>query len=321
VIRIGRNDPCPCGSGKKYKNCCLNKDRARRIREGAWRQGEQVTLDRLIAFAQRPVFTPQLIVAFNLFWNGNYGLEGPNGLDRDEVGRFLDWCVYDYRLEQSRKRMIDLFVEEMGPSLLPDERERVHAWQSSYLSLYRMIAPAEQGSLSVIDVFQGMEETVWDHGLGRLGLPGDLVLGRLLRSSSPPHFSWAGILLPAEMETGLASFMAAAYQQHRETHTQASWPDFLSSSGYMFNHYLLRSAVEAGEARRVGGAYYDASGTVEKLKEAEKRRQERAAQEAEERRKAEQRPTEEEGIPLRQTQGGILLPGYVQYRGSRELKQ
>jgi preprotein translocase subunit SecA len=21
--RVGRNDPCPCGSGKKYKNCCL----------------------------------------------------------------------------------------------------------------------------------------------------------------------------------------------------------------------------------------------------------------------------------------------------------
>ncbi len=23
--KIGRNDPCPCGSGKKYKQCCLNK--------------------------------------------------------------------------------------------------------------------------------------------------------------------------------------------------------------------------------------------------------------------------------------------------------
>ena len=23
--KIGRNDPCPCGSGKKYKNCCLSK--------------------------------------------------------------------------------------------------------------------------------------------------------------------------------------------------------------------------------------------------------------------------------------------------------
>lgn len=25
--KIGRNDPCPCGSGKKYKQCCMNKDR------------------------------------------------------------------------------------------------------------------------------------------------------------------------------------------------------------------------------------------------------------------------------------------------------
>ena len=24
--KVGRNDPCPCGSGKKYKNCCLSKD-------------------------------------------------------------------------------------------------------------------------------------------------------------------------------------------------------------------------------------------------------------------------------------------------------
>jgi len=23
--KIGRNDPCPCGSGKKYKQCCINK--------------------------------------------------------------------------------------------------------------------------------------------------------------------------------------------------------------------------------------------------------------------------------------------------------
>jgi len=23
---IGRNDNCPCGSGKKYKQCCQNKE-------------------------------------------------------------------------------------------------------------------------------------------------------------------------------------------------------------------------------------------------------------------------------------------------------
>ncbi|HIZ71748.1 MAG TPA: SEC-C domain-containing protein [Candidatus Atopostipes pullistercoris] len=25
--KIGRNDPCPCGSGKKYKKCCMKKNR------------------------------------------------------------------------------------------------------------------------------------------------------------------------------------------------------------------------------------------------------------------------------------------------------
>ncbi|MFZ1404770.1 MAG: SEC-C metal-binding domain-containing protein, partial [Anaerolineae bacterium] len=32
---VGRNDPCPCGSGKKYKKCCLKKD------EEAWRAQEE----------------------------------------------------------------------------------------------------------------------------------------------------------------------------------------------------------------------------------------------------------------------------------------
>ncbi len=27
--RIGRNDPCPCGSGRKYKKCCLPKEEPR----------------------------------------------------------------------------------------------------------------------------------------------------------------------------------------------------------------------------------------------------------------------------------------------------
>ena len=26
VVRPGRNEPCHCGSGRKYKQCCLDKD-------------------------------------------------------------------------------------------------------------------------------------------------------------------------------------------------------------------------------------------------------------------------------------------------------
>lgn len=28
MAKIGRNDPCPCGSGRKYKKCCMEKDLA-----------------------------------------------------------------------------------------------------------------------------------------------------------------------------------------------------------------------------------------------------------------------------------------------------
>ena len=27
VVELSRNDPCPCGSGNKYKKCCLGKTR------------------------------------------------------------------------------------------------------------------------------------------------------------------------------------------------------------------------------------------------------------------------------------------------------
>jgi len=32
--KVGRNDPCPCGSGRKYKNCCEGK--AGRLGPGQW---------------------------------------------------------------------------------------------------------------------------------------------------------------------------------------------------------------------------------------------------------------------------------------------
>jgi len=28
MAKTGRNDPCPCGSGQKYKRCCLTRDEA-----------------------------------------------------------------------------------------------------------------------------------------------------------------------------------------------------------------------------------------------------------------------------------------------------
>lgn len=38
MAKPGRNDRCPCGSGKKYKACCLPKDEAARAKEAAAQQ-------------------------------------------------------------------------------------------------------------------------------------------------------------------------------------------------------------------------------------------------------------------------------------------
>jgi len=39
--KIGRNDPCPCGSGQKYKRCCMGKDEATMQAKRAGVQKEQ----------------------------------------------------------------------------------------------------------------------------------------------------------------------------------------------------------------------------------------------------------------------------------------
>ena len=31
--KVGRNNPCPCGSGKKFKNCCMNSGEFDGLRE------------------------------------------------------------------------------------------------------------------------------------------------------------------------------------------------------------------------------------------------------------------------------------------------
>ena len=49
TTKVGRNDRCPCGSGKKYKNCCEGK--ASRLSAAGW-----VTIAALVVAAGVVVF-------------------------------------------------------------------------------------------------------------------------------------------------------------------------------------------------------------------------------------------------------------------------
>ena len=50
---VGRNEPCPCGSGFKFKRCCLKKEQPR----GAYMSGERDSaVEKLMRFAARSEF-------------------------------------------------------------------------------------------------------------------------------------------------------------------------------------------------------------------------------------------------------------------------
>jgi tetratricopeptide (TPR) repeat protein len=62
----GRNDPCPCGSGKKYKKCCLSNEQAEEakviVKEQAARE-ERTAARRLEERQARAAFLERFIEA------------------------------------------------------------------------------------------------------------------------------------------------------------------------------------------------------------------------------------------------------------------
>ncbi|HZV47097.1 MAG TPA: SEC-C metal-binding domain-containing protein [Thermodesulfovibrionales bacterium] len=57
MTHTGRNDPCPCGSGKKYKNCCLNRSGRDSLVENiniskARRDDDIIPVDSVIDYGQ-----------------------------------------------------------------------------------------------------------------------------------------------------------------------------------------------------------------------------------------------------------------------------
>jgi len=83
VLRAKRNDLCPCGSGLKYKNCCMRADQLGASREVNLSSGEALLLTDLYQFAQLPRFNSALFAAFGLYWGGNYDPSAADALGHD----------------------------------------------------------------------------------------------------------------------------------------------------------------------------------------------------------------------------------------------
>jgi hypothetical protein len=57
---VGRNDPCPCGSGKKYKKCCEAKTQLQEhnVLEKKWQEAEKAAVKQRKAEGETPENAP-----------------------------------------------------------------------------------------------------------------------------------------------------------------------------------------------------------------------------------------------------------------------
>src|SRR5438128_8049408 len=65
---VGRNDPCPCGSGRKFKHCCLERHTAEDSARLRLRGAEGRVVDTLLEFTAKTWGKALIGHAWEDFW-------------------------------------------------------------------------------------------------------------------------------------------------------------------------------------------------------------------------------------------------------------
>ena len=226
--RVGRNDPCPCGSGKKYKNCCMRQDRLSASRQLNTQDGEAFLLNRLYNYAQSPRFGSDLIEAFSVYWGGIYDLEGVREtISQDDMQRMMEWFIHDYHTGSDRRYVIDLFIETQTAGLPEEALEVLQAWAQSTMGAFRVQDFPVGDTLDVYVLFRQEAFEVHSLALAHNAQKGDILVGRLFGLGGVKLLTSTTMLLPADYEPGLLEYVHNAYNNSRTDHYQATWDQFL----------------------------------------------------------------------------------------------
>jgi len=247
--KIGRNEPCPCGSGRKYKHCCLRKEVEGKFeavgRERAW----DTMMDKLLDFCREPSFQRELVMAFDLFWNKTYDIDQVGSLEPAQVMNFLDWYAHDYRTAADGRRIIELFLEQRGETLSENEREALRADSESLSSAFEVTTVEAGKSVFLLDVFRAEEFRVPHTPALHILEAGHILLGRMAPWEDSQRFSWINALVPPEVHDDLKAYIQDMFALYQEEHFQASWAQFLRERSYLFNHFMLRLKGELPQAK------------------------------------------------------------------------
>jgi hypothetical protein len=161
MSQAGRNDPCPCGSGRKYKRCCLGAETQRREFERQLQEHGLALLRELGRFAvERIQATPEAVAAERFpFWRPP--------LDRARASRLLDYLIFDHRPNTYGRSAAQEYLAERGPLLSAPWRELLSAWQDQSMRLFvlerwsggfavcRPVLPEADAAIEVLPLEQG----------------------------------------------------------------------------------------------------------------------------------------------------------------------
>lgn len=166
---VGRNNPCPCGSGRKYKNCHLDSDRARKPALPATETVHQMDF-RLVRDIARFASS-----RFGSDWLARFG----DADDRDEayLQLFLPWVAWTAIVDE--KRIADSFFEQHEARLSPEEREWFGAQRRAWLSVWE-VTRVQPGVIDVRDLLTGESRSVREEMGSRIVVARDTLLACMI---------------------------------------------------------------------------------------------------------------------------------------------
>ncbi len=229
-MRASRNAPCPCGSGKKYKHCCLQKDREAGPGKGL-EQYEDLLRARILRFMSQKRFKPDAKRAAGI-WTESYQGELPDN-ELDAI-RFGDWLMHDYRLAGSGKTLIELFGEEER-RLAEEERALLEGRLNSRLGLYEVTGVEPGRGVRLRELHTGEECFVHDVSASKTLVRWDVALARVLAAGDRFRMEGAALYVSRARKDELVELGEELFERYRRSSPRASWKQFMKDQGYMLN--------------------------------------------------------------------------------------
>lgn len=215
-FKPGRNDPCWCGSGKKYKKCHLAADEEAERRapeaelEDAGIEAPPGTplhakvLGDLIAFSAERYMLRNLKEARRMY----FGPSAAN-VDDEELAEsgFFDWFARDFRPRGKGSALAEEYLRSRGPGLPTAERELLGSWSAARYGFYEVQRVEEGTGVELKDVFGGEPFFVHDVSSSHQLVQWDAILNRVEDSEGRWVFSGNGVLVPRGWLSDLVSLI------------------------------------------------------------------------------------------------------------------